>query len=804
LRMIPKSKNPDNVIFWFRRGLRVHDNPGFLEACRLGKVVYPVYILDPDLANPDIFGVNRYSFMLESLKDLHESLQKIGSRLYVITGNPKIELPQLFKKWNVTQLIFERDPEPYYVELDKHICSVSKTERIKVSIHSSNTLFPHDKYHAACNGNLPGTYAMFCKIYETFKAPDVPHESPTADMTPSIPEEDVSNSAYDVPSLTDMGYSELSTPLEFPGGESEGLRRLTETVISRKEWVMRFEKPNTSPNSLEPSTTVLSPYISFGCVSVKKFYHEVQNIISTNASHTLPPVSLHGQLLWREFFILTASSTPNFDAMEGNEKCIQIPWDRDQERVAAWKEGRTGYPFIDAIMTQLRVQGWIHHLARHSVACFLTRGDLWQHWEEGVKVFDLYLLDSDWCLNNANWQWLSASNFFYQYFRVYSPVAFGKKTDPEGNYIRKWIPALARFPSKYIYEPWKAPRTVQRQSGCVVGVDYPNRIVEHETISRVNMGRMATAYAANRRHKSERQSQEENHKQMVNSSIMGAMGRGVSSGDLSQKKTSQSNMNELRDNNRADEASRYRVTTMDNFLARTGGGNREGMTSSPVHTWDDQRMGRPFSGEEMRHRMEPNVDMNMGRYEEAMHGAMRAPISLSRTAYHNPEFSMGMTREMNLSVMNSWPTVSPEELSRSMPPSFANRFDAGRGGMHEYFSGGTGGDIVNQQGQGMYERSMALESGLNMSRNQMNVSRPLPGMMGRMMRIYPAAESKERDISESVDEVAVSGGRRNIDDYDDSVNNQDYRRTKRSKKDTKAPSQSHPAYEDSDSDLQPL
>ena len=123
--------------------------------------------------------------------------------------------------------------------------------------------------------------------------------------------------------------------------------------------------------------------------------------------------------------------------MLGNPAVKQIPWGTDEEKLLAWKEGRTGFPFIDAIMTQLRVEGWIHHLARHAVACFLTRGDLWQHWEEGAAVFDLYLLDADWALNNANWQWLSCSNFFYQFFRCYSPVAFGKKTDPSCAYIRK-------------------------------------------------------------------------------------------------------------------------------------------------------------------------------------------------------------------------------------------------------------------------------------------------------------------------------------------------------------------------------
>jgi cryptochrome len=134
--------------------------------------------------------------------------------------------------------------------------------------------------------------------------------------------------------------------------------------------------------------------------------------------------------MWREYNYLMAYCTPNFDKMVGNPVARQIPWDDDPVLLSAWKNSATGYPFVDAIMTQLRETGWIHHLARHMVACFLTRGDLWQSWEEGAAVFEEYLIDADWSINNYNWQWLSCTAHFYQYFRCYSPVAFGKKTDP--------------------------------------------------------------------------------------------------------------------------------------------------------------------------------------------------------------------------------------------------------------------------------------------------------------------------------------------------------------------------------------
>ena len=231
----------------------------------------------------------------------------------------------------------------------------------------------------------------------------------------------------------------------------------------------------TNPVSLKPDTTALSPYIKFGALSVRTFFWKVKDIYAKRrGNHSQPPESLEGQLYFREWFYLCAHfEAGTFHKMVGNKECKQIPWSQDMERLAAWEQGKTGFPAVDAAMRQLKQEGWIHHLARHLVACFLTRGDLWVHWELGAKVFDRHLLDADFALNNANWQWLSCSRFFYQYFRVYSPETFFQKYDKDGAYVRKYCPELKNMPSKYIYQPWKAPLADQKKAGCVVGIDYP-------------------------------------------------------------------------------------------------------------------------------------------------------------------------------------------------------------------------------------------------------------------------------------------------------------------------------------------
>eukprot|EP00957_Ditylum_brightwellii_P197845 15071599-Ditylum_brightwellii.AAC.1 len=208
-------------------------------------------------------------------------------------------------------------------------------------------------------------------------------------------------------------------------------------------------------------------------------------------------------MMWRDFNNLMAhcantQSEGSWGTMESNPYCRIVKWSHDDTYRAAWKDGQTGYPWIDACMNQLQQEGWIHHLGRHAVACFLTRGDLWQSWEYGAEVFESSLLDADYALNNFNWMWLSCSGFFYQYFRCYSPVAFQKKNDATGQYIRKYVPALKKMPDKYIYEPWKAPKDVQKKVGCVIGVDYPKPIVDHAKVSKENMTRMAAAYDAHK------------------------------------------------------------------------------------------------------------------------------------------------------------------------------------------------------------------------------------------------------------------------------------------------------------------
>ncbi|NXN57093.1 CRY1 protein, partial [Rynchops niger] len=442
-------------------------------------------------------------FLLQCLEDLDANLRKLNSRLFVIRGQPADVFPRLFKEWNIAKLSIEYDSEPFGKERDAAIKKLASEAGVEVIVRISHTLYDLDKIIELNGGQPPLTYKRFQTLISRME----PLEMPVETITPEVmekcttPVSDDHDEKYGVPSLEELGFDTDGLPSAvWPGGETEALTRL-ERHLERKAcfkllqaWVANFERPRMNANSLLASPTGLSPYLRFGCLSCRLFYFKLTDLYKKVKKNSSPPLSLYGQLLWREFFYTAATNNPRFDKMEGNPICVQIPWDKNPEALAKWAEGRTGFPWIDAIMTQLRQEGWIHHLARHAVACFLTRGDLWISWEEGMKVFEELLLDADWSVNAGSWMWLSCSSFFQQFFHCYCPVGFGRRTDPNGDYIRRYLPVLRGFPAKYIYDPWNAPESIQKAAKCIIGVNYPKPMVNHAEASRLNIERMKQIY----------------------------------------------------------------------------------------------------------------------------------------------------------------------------------------------------------------------------------------------------------------------------------------------------------------------
>ena len=495
------------VIHWFRKGLRFHDNPALLAAVNYSNEnnlrFMPIFILDPDYHNKIYkIGANRWNFLHQSLTDLDEKFRNLhNNRLHVIQGASVDVISKLITDYNVKCITFEIETEPYAKIRDQKVVELCKKLNVEVVTKFGHTLWNSDDVLEANNGVTPITYQSFLSTVTKLEIPDKPLEMPM--KIPELEEDEkllYDKNCYKLPELEELAQlydfkmEDIDPENKYPGGETEALKRLDQNInLKKSKWVREFSKPDTSPISLNPSTTVLSPHLMHGTLSCRTFYWRLQEIYQ-QGPHTKPPQSLVGQLIWRDFFICCGATIKNFNQMEGNIHCKQIDWDDDEEKFNQWKNAQTGFPIIDAILTQLKNEGWIHHIARHIVACFLTRGDLWQSWEKGMKHFEEKLLDADWSLNAANWQWLSASCFFYQYNRVYSPIYFGRKHDRDGKYIRKYLPVLAKMPSKYIYEPWNAPLKVQKDANCIIGKDYPSPMVDHEVVSKLNIERMKENY----------------------------------------------------------------------------------------------------------------------------------------------------------------------------------------------------------------------------------------------------------------------------------------------------------------------
>lgn len=300
----------------------------------------------------------------------------------MIRGTPKNEIPRIFKEWNVTLMTFESEIESFSLRRDALVKIHAEQFNVKLDEFQSHTIYNPHLVLARNNNQVPIRYQTFMSLVEDKRvAPPLKitskHELKDEHQPSKDSKEEANASCYDLPELSELILNETELgPNKFPGGEKEALDRMKK-MLSKKEWICKFEKPKTAPNSIEPSTTVLSPYITFGCLSSRLFYHKLKEVLNKAENYSKPPISLMGQLMWREFYYTAAASEPNFDKMVGNKICRQIPWRYDEDLLNAWAHGKTGYPFIDAIMRQLRQEGWIHHLARHAVACFLTRYEVW-------------------------------------------------------------------------------------------------------------------------------------------------------------------------------------------------------------------------------------------------------------------------------------------------------------------------------------------------------------------------------------------------------------------------------------------
>jgi len=442
------------ALWWVRRDLRLSDNQALSLALNRAESVIPIFIIDPLLM--DGSSPKREIFLKNGLISFDINLRNIGSRLTIRRGDPLEELSKLQKETGADLIVAERDYSPYAKTRDHRVADVLPIEfTAGLTIHPPSAVRKPD-------GSPYTIFTPFMKAWKKIPAPSKPIPSPKS--LPRIPE----FLSIPVPAVQ---------PLDcFPASE-DAAHTVLENFLNSTIYTNAQDRDRLD----HEGTSRLSPYLRFGLISPRTLISCVNQMMAdTDNQGNLSCLSAWlNELIWREFYISILDSCPHVLSGPFRESLCNVPWRDSPSELSAWQDGRTGYPVVDAAMRQLNQTGWMHNRARMIVASFLAK-DLLINWQEGERWFMRQLLDGDPACNNGGWQWSAGTGTdAAPYFRVFNPVLQSQKFDPNGEYIRRWLPELKNFPDAYIHTPWKAPLDVQSASHIRIGSDYPAPIVDH-------------------------------------------------------------------------------------------------------------------------------------------------------------------------------------------------------------------------------------------------------------------------------------------------------------------------------------
>lgn len=468
------------AIVWLRRDLRLHDHPALTAAVARHDRVVPLFVLDPRLLHGRFASPARTWFLLESVRAMAADLARLGAPLVVRTGDPGEVVAAVCAEAGAGDVYVSRDHAPYGRARDARV--VERLAAAGVAFHPKRGNLVHEPEAVVTRDGRPfSIYSPFRRAWELLeRPPTLPVPGPLAGhgVDPGIlpPSPDPAQPSDPGREHLHLDPDSLPTP-----GEAAARARLG-------RWLDRgVESYAASRDRLDltEGTSRLSADLHLGLLSPNEV---VDRVTGTGDGRRV----FVNELVWREFYahvlfhrpdIRTRSFRPEFDLIE---------WSADDDRAEAWRQGRTGVPVIDAAMRQLAASGWMHNRARMLVATFLTK-DLLVDWRVGEAHFMRHLVDGDVASNNGGWQWSASTGTDPQpYFRIFNPVTQGRRHDPDGTYVRRWVPELASVPTSWIHAPWEMPPDVADACGVRLGVDYPVRIVDHAEAR----ARALAAYAA--------------------------------------------------------------------------------------------------------------------------------------------------------------------------------------------------------------------------------------------------------------------------------------------------------------------
>ncbi len=448
-------------IVWFRRDLRLADNATLVAAIRQGELI-PVFVIDLVLLQSERVEAKRVAWLAANLRTLDRSLRERGSQLIVRRGEPSAELIKLARETQATNVFFNLDLTPYARRRDRRVAL--ELERNGITVESFDDMTVHHPEDVVTATGRP--YQVFTAFKKTWLELPKP-----ADEAEALPE----HMPLTVPVASlPIDFDEMG---ELPeSGEAAALDRLNEFL---EETIYSY---GTGRNLLDQkATSFLSPYLRFGALSIRQAYLGAKatiDLAEDKVSRAGAEAWLN-ELIWREFYLALLYHFPHTIEQPLRGQFTDFEWLDDDESFQAWCSGRTGYPAVDAAMRMLNATGWMPNRARMIVASFLTK-DLLIDWRKGERYFMQQLIDGDSAANVGGWQWAAGVGADAQpFFRVFNPTLQGRRFDPAGMFVKRWLPELARVPIELVHEPWQLSLTDQRKYGVIIGRDYPAPIVDH-------------------------------------------------------------------------------------------------------------------------------------------------------------------------------------------------------------------------------------------------------------------------------------------------------------------------------------
>ena len=449
------------ALHWFRQDLRLSDNPALYEASKHDEVI-PIYILD-DLNSVEysMGGASRF-WLYHSLSDLKNNLSQ---NLSLYQGNPLQTLLDIIDRFEIDVVYWNRCYEPWRIKRDTQIKAELESKGVLVKTFNGSLLW--EPWTIKKDDGSP--YKVFTPFYRKgcLKSKEPREPLPRVDTSNYFNDKDNSLHINDLSLLPTIRW-DIPIQSFWNIGEDGAFKRLSKFI---ENGIEQYKDGRNFPS--KPFVSRISPYLHHGEISPNQLWYKVRNLADNkHVDHFC------SELGWREFSYSQLFFNPELPTKNLQSKFDTFPWVDDSTLLVLWQKGKTGIPMIDAGMRELWQTGYMHNRVRMIVGSFLVK-NLRLHWHHGERWFWNTLVDADLANNSSGWQWVAGCGAdAAPYFRIFNPVMQGQKFDPNGVYVRHFVPEIASLPDKYLFNPWEAPPQILTEAGVELGVTYPHPIVD--------------------------------------------------------------------------------------------------------------------------------------------------------------------------------------------------------------------------------------------------------------------------------------------------------------------------------------